>query len=151
MAYAIHRHKLRLLGRWPETATQQRYRQDLRDNIDRLNNCPLTTENCDTTDENDDFLNYDNISVLAGRVCQDPAIAATDSVSFACTKSSSQSDQPLVPAIVPASGSHIVYHNTVSSAGAKDGDQLGGGEGHVAAGCGGGAGTSYGQQAFKFS
>ena len=142
---------MRLLGRWPETATQQRHGQDLIDNIDRLNNCPPTTENCDTTDENKDSPNYDNISVLAGRFCQDPAIAAPDSVSFACTNSSSQPDQLLVPAVVPASGSHIVYHNTVSSAVAKDGDQLGRGGGHVAAGCGGGAGTSYGQQAFKFS
>ena len=150
-AFAIHRHKMRLLGRWPETATQQRHGQDLIDNIDRLNNCPPTTENCDTTDENNDSPNYDNTSVLAGRFCQDPAIAAPDSVSFACTNSSSQPDQPLVPAVVPASGSHIVYHNTVSSAVAKDGDQLGRGGGHVAAGCGGGAGASYGQQAFKFS
>ena len=57
------------------------------------------------------------------------------------TTTSSQRDQS--PVSVPASDSNYVHHRSGSSAVVKDGDQGGGGEGHVAAGCGGGASRSY--------
>ena len=59
---------------------------------------------------------------------------------------SSQRDQS--PVSVPTTDSNYIHHRSESSAVMKDGNQCGGGEGHVAAGCGGGASLSY-QETFN--
>ena len=79
---------------------------------------------------------------VAGTSGQDLAIAASNSDSLACSNTLSQQDQPPVPVVVQAPCSNIVHHQPVSSSVGINGDQLGGGEGHVAAGCGSGAWAS---------
>ena len=69
-------------------------------------------------------------------------IAASYSGSLACSNKLSQQDQPPVPVVAQAPGINIVHHQPVSSSVGIIGDQLGGGEGHVAAGCGSGAWAS---------
>ena len=154
-AFAIHRHRLKCLDRWPGSG--HRIKNNSKSNFSNTQSsiagftmgqesvsapstgfsttlvCPMSSMTTPSTS---------SPYLVAGTSSQALTIAASYSGSLACSNILSQQDQLPVPVVAQAPGSNIVHHQPVSSSVGIIGDQLGGGEGHVAAGCGSGAWAS---------
>ena len=154
-AFAIHRHRLQCLDRWPGSG--HRMKNDRKSNFlntqssvsgfRRGQESASASTRCSTGFSTTHVCPMSSMTtpstsspyLVAGTSSQALTIAASYSGSLACSNILSQQDQLPVPLVAQAPGSNIVHHQPVSSSVGIIGDQLGGGEGHVAAGCGSGA------------
>lgn len=163
-AFALHRQKLRLLGRWPGEPSKNNIHTT---NTTLLDTLPPSIDkdrfrDSDSVDVDRNPSTYcNNISLFSGRARAPLAASTSSTLVLHSSKDHSMTSMPFVPLpktivsltdqppiVLPALPCNIPTQSG-SSAVEEDGSLHGGGGGHVVLGCGGGGGSGY-QQPVSF-